>query len=376
MFKTSNLPLGVDISDLSIRAVQLYKRGKSRKILGLGSIKLKPGIIEDGNIKNFDTVIKSLKSLLSKPQFGSFKTVNAVACLPDTKTFIKVITVDKSPNKIEDTIDSEIEKNIPITIKDMYYDWQTISEGNYSYQILIGAAPKYTVNEYIQLLKGAGLQISALEIESVSICRALLREEVEKVPINLKKNYAIIDIGAKRTSLTVYSKDTIVLSISMPISGNEITNKIAQALQINREQAEKSKIICGLDKRRAQGIISNILSDTIKNLNTKIANAINYYSEHYSRYGAIDEILLCGGGANIKNLDTIINQTTSIPTKLANPFTNLSVLDENIISKLTETHEMKSDSQNKNQQTYEIKQDSSLSYTTAIGLALRNLVLD
>ena len=52
----------------------------------------------------------------------------------------------------------------------------------------------------------------------------------------------------------------------MPISGQDITDSIARTLDIKPIQAEKAKIICGLDETRAKGIIKNILADIIEEL--------------------------------------------------------------------------------------------------------------
>src|SRR3989339_71 len=230
--KISEQSFGLDISDLSLKVVQL--------------------------VKNKEIVLENLKKLINKPKLGFIDTDSVVACLPETKTYIKLIEINKNPNNINDIIQTEIEKNIPISVDDMYYDWQIINKLENQDLVLIGAAPKNIVNSHIDLLKSAGLSISALEVESMAICRSLLTEEGFKTSEESKNNYCIIDIGAKRSSLIIYSKDTIVLSVSIPISGDEATEKIAETLEIKKDQAEKAKIICGLDKTKAQGVVNKI----------------------------------------------------------------------------------------------------------------------
>jgi Tfp pilus assembly PilM family ATPase len=67
-----------------------------------------------------------LGNLLAKPKFGAVSTNEVNACLPDTKTFIKLIEVEKSPNPLPDIIRVEVEKHVPLAIKDIYYDWQVV----------------------------------------------------------------------------------------------------------------------------------------------------------------------------------------------------------------------------------------------------------
>ncbi|MDO8260499.1 MAG: pilus assembly protein PilM, partial [Candidatus Magasanikbacteria bacterium] len=264
--KKSKFPIGLDISDLSLKLIQLKQKHGKIKIQALGRQVLPKGVIENGEIINEEELLKAINKIITKPKYGTVSSDEVIACLPETKTFIKTIRIDDNPNKISDIVEHEIEKHIPFSIDEMYYDWQTIKKSeNYSL-VLVGAAPKKIVDQYTQLLNNAKLSIRALEIEPISICRCVLPEESTKFDRKISKNYAILDIGAKRTSIIIYANNTVITSISLPISGEETTEKIAKTLEISHDQAEKAKVICGLDKEKAQGVISEILCEKIDNL--------------------------------------------------------------------------------------------------------------
>jgi len=364
---------GLDISDLSLKIVQLEKYKHKINIQALSQIDLPKGIIDNGIIKDKDTAIKLLKKLINKPKFGDINSSNVVACLPEPKTYIKLIETNKTPNNINDIIENEIEKNIPISIDEMYYDWQLINKFQNKDLILIGAASKKIVDSYVDFLHSAQLSISAFEIESTAICRSLLIEENYNKTKQLPKNYCIIDIGAARSSLVIYSQNTIILSVSIPISGNEATEKIAKTLEIKKDQAEKAKIICGLDKTKAQGVIHKILSGRIDNLIKKIKNALNFYYENHQDYGPINQIILCGGGSNMKKLDELINKATGIQTIVGDPLLHLEENSEKIFKKIQTKHKIKDKTINKSEKAISVNQSVNLSYTTAIGLALRDI---
>jgi len=377
----STYPVGLDISDLSLKLVQLNKAGSKIKIQALGKMKLAEGLIENGEIKNKQGVIKAINKLIANPKFGKVSSEEIIASLPETKTFIKLIEINKSPNPLSEIIGSEIEKHIPMTINEIYYDWQIIEEREGKQLVLVGVAPKNIVNQYSALLDEAKLSPVALEIEPISLCRSLLTEEVPENKTLTNKNYGIIDIGAKRTSMTIYSKNTILFTISMPISGEQITKRIAKSLDIEIRQAEKAKIICGLDEDRAQGIIYNILSDIIKELTKKISETIEFYNQHFPDRKPLDQILLCGGGANIKNLAKIINKAVQIKITTGDALINLTEVRKNLSEILAETHNLELDfiknHKNKKQvKTLSITQDTSLTFATVIGLALRGLFIE
>lgn len=359
--------IGLDISDLNVRFVQLYRKGNVIKIQSIGHRNLPEGAIKEGVIIDEKAVADTVIEMLAKPDFGAITPSNLTACLPETKTFIKLLEIEDHPNQLEDIIPGEIEKHIPFSSDNLYYDWQKIKNKNNENFILCAAVEKNIANQYIEMLKKTKLSISALEIESIAICRSILLEESSKYPGIGNKNYALIDIGANRSSMIIYSKNTIITNISMPISGNQITKKIAKTLDIEDQKAEEAKIICGLDKEKAKGIVSEILSEMSKKLIQKIKTSLDFYYEHHPQYGDIDEIILCGGGANIKKLDQLIEKETDIKTKILSPFTN--------IHEKKETFDQYISQNKKNKQTIKIAgQNSSLSFTTAIGLALRDIV--
>lgn len=368
-------PIGLDISDLSLKLVQLYKRGDKIKIQAINKLNLHEGIIKDGEVLDKEKLIDKINELISRPAYGKVNTNDVIACLPETKTFIKLIKIPKTPNPLPEIIEGEMEKHIPMAINDIYYDWQIIENSADAQDVLIGVAPKNIVDQYINLFDEAKLFTNALEIEPVSLCRSLLSSENPK--IHTAGNYGIIDIGAQRTSLTIYSKNTILFTLSMPISGEKITRSIAEILKIEISQAEKAKIICGLDENKAQGIIKNILIDMVDKLTRKINEAVDYYENHFPDRGPLNQILLCGGGANIKNLAEIINKSISIEVKRGDALVNLKENPENFSKILTETHKITSDLVKDNgkndKKTISVAQDTSLTFATAIGLALRGI---
>jgi len=377
--KSSIYPIGLDISDLSLKLVQLQKQGGKIKIQALGRVNLPAGLIVEGEIKSKEKVIEMIKKLIDKPKFGKVSSNKVVACLPETKTFIKLIEIEKNPNELADVIETEIEKHVPLLLDEIFYDWQVIGDKGDKQLVLIGAAPKKIINQYTNLLDEAGLSVEALEIEPMALCRSLLEEETPGFKGASDRNCAIIDIGATRTSLVIYSKNTILFNVSVPISGEKITEDIASSLDIEKGQAEKAKIICGLDEGKAQGVIKKVLSDTINDLNNRVKEAIEFYNNHFSDRGSLNQILICGGGANIKGIDKIIKQAVSLEASRGDALINLGEAKEKFSKLLSETHNLeisffKNKKSSKNR-SLSITQDSSLTFATAIGLALRGIFI-
>lgn len=372
--KHSKYPIGLDISDLSLKMVQLKKNHDKIFIQSFGKKQLASGIISDGSILDKEKLVHEISDLISRPLFGTVSSNKIIASLPETKTFLKLLEIEKTANALSAIIGSEIEKHVPFTSEELYFDWQIMEKRADSELVLVGAAPKNLIDQYLEVFKMIDLPVLGLEIESVAISRSILKEESPKNN-HQAHNYAIIDIGASHTTMIIYAHNTIVTTISMPISGTGITAKIADTLKIKPDQAEKAKLICGFDKTIAQGIITDILEDTIKKLTSKIISALNFYNDHYSDFGNIDKIYLSGGGSNIKNLDKILTTNLKIKTEIGNVFTNIDENQATYKEHLTERHSIDPNIvKNPKKQKLNTKQDSAPSYATAIGLALKHVL--
>jgi type IV pilus assembly protein PilM len=281
-------------------------------------------------------------------------------------------------------VKNELEKHVPLPADELYFDWQIIGDSGRSHLVLIGAAPKKTVDDYLSLLAEARLSASAVETEPISVCRCLLEEENPSYR-GASKNSLIIDIGATDASLTFYSKKTILFSVNLPISGEEITRKISTALHIDRERAEKVKIMFGVVNNSEESAAEKIIDDMADELKIKCTEAIAFFNHHFSAWGPIDKIILCGGGANIKNLEKLIKKETGINTIKGDVFLNFRGNKKSLFSGFHRSFSLNTDflaeeddkkvkaGQSK---TVKISHDVSLCYVTAIGLALRGLFVN
>lgn len=345
--------LGLDISDQSLKAVQFKRTLTDRLTLsGMSQIDLPAGVFNEGELKKPEVLGEAISHLIAKPLVGKFTTAYTVASLPDTKTFIKVVDIPPmSAEEIPQAVRYEAEHHIPIPIEETYWDWQQISTGeaaNKRLPILLGVAPRAIVDSYTQALTAAKLMPTTLEIEAAAIVRSLMLAHAGPT----SSAVMIIDIGAARTGLIVHDQNTIQFAVSLPISGQKITSTIATTLNLTEAQAEKAKILCGLDPKKCHGAMADILHAVMDDLVRRIRESIVFYAEHFPGGHKINKVILCGGGANFKSIDEYLGDKLEVEVKRGNPWLNLEPSPA------------------------PLKPSELIAYSTAIGLALRNFLLN
>ena len=189
-------------------------------------------------------------------------------------------------------------------------------------KVLIGAVPKITADSYTYLLDSIGLMPIDLEIEAISLARAMITSD---------KNYidearALLDLGATRSGLIIYDNNTIQFSTSLNYSGEIIDTAIAQELKITHQAAEELKIKNGVryqgkDKQNIKyiKIISRLNNQLVADLKT----TMEFYSEHFSGHNTINHITMSGGMANWSGLDNFLSAKLKISSHPGDAWKNL-----------------------------------------------------
>lgn len=341
---TTEVAFGLDISDRGLRLIQLEKKAKKIKVQLYNEIKLPPDCITGGEIKQPKVFLDSLNKMI-KTKIGHGKLSDEViSVLPEEKTFFKILNMPLvADEEIVPKIKELLPQDIPVDFNDIYMDYQLMEKNDNGLTVLVGVSPKNIIESYVDILAKANLIPTVLEIESAPISRLLLEQS------QIGKPQIIIDIGAQRTGLFLYDK-TIKFTVSLPVSGNQITKHIADTLEMKWDEAEKAKIVCGLDKTKCHGALLEIFSDVIGELNSRITKAINFYYYNFPDAKKIERILLCGGGANFIDIASVLQEKIKIPVIISNPWEII---------------------ENPNKSFF--NEQRSQSFTTALGLGLRGL---
>jgi len=280
IFRQSALPIGLDISDISLRLVQftVSKTGKREVQAYVDKVIPKEAIIGD-QIKNPRVLVSTIRAAIKNPQFGKFVGNEVVASIPETKSFVRVIEMPQmSETETKEAIKWEAEQYVPLPIGQVYLDWVALEKydgGNEGrMKVLLIASPRDYVDDLTSYIKEAGLQPVALEVESQATARSLIgRNEHEITSL-------LLDINALRSSFIVYDQGSLQFTSSIPIAGHSFTESITKVLNIPFDKAEAVKRKVGLEKEAESGMVRKALLPVLSNLVAEIRNTLKFYEEH------------------------------------------------------------------------------------------------
>ena len=340
-----NKYLGLDLSDLSVKVFQLEKKGNIDKIRSYNSKSISPGLIDNGKIINKEKVGLIVKEAVEKSGPKKISSRKVVCSLPESKVFLRIISIPRiSEEEAREAVKWEIEASIPLSADQVYYDWQFLDQEDNKQNVLTVAVSKEVVDDLIYVLEYAGLSVYALEMESIASVRSL-------IPKNASKNesYLIVDMGGDKTSFVITKSNIPHFTSSIPFSADGITDSIAKCLNISKQEAEKIKTLRGIEHFSEDDSIFNSVKPFLENLSVEIEKTLDFYQDMSKIPAKINRIIISGGGANLKGLVPYLTTRLKKEVVLGDPWINLN-LGKNLPP---------------------VSRENSISYATAVGLAMR-----
>lgn len=346
---------GMDLNDSSLKIAKLKKRRKGFVLESFNEVTIAPGVIKGGLIQNKEALTQVIQQACKKVIGKKLGTKHVIASLPEEKSFSQIIQMPKMTiEELKLAVPFEAENYIPLTIDNVYLDFETINpiknDENHLH-VLINVMPKSIIDSYVDCFKKAGLIPHILEVESQSIARALIKNGQVESPL------VIIDLGISNTSLIIFFGGFIRFTASIPISSSQLTQAISDSLGVSVTDAEELKVKHGLNKKGEQKYnIESAINPILSELVLQIKKYINFFYGHIPHEHSlsdikIERIILCGGGANLKKLPAFLYKELKIPVELGNPFINII--------------------RQKPGRADTLPYSKILSFTTVLGLALR-----
>ena len=368
-FKQANNPLGLDMSGMSLKLVQLTGRGDNLNVQAYADLPVPKEVFSEDIIKDSALLVRTIKKALAIPHFGKFTTTDVVASIPEIKSFVRVIQMPEvSEEEAAEAIPWEAEAYFPMPISQVYLDWMILPHTAVSVgptnqtevtgkkmTVLIIASPRDYVDDFTRVLKEAGLRPLALEVESQATARSLVSRADETV--------LIMDINTLRTSMIIYDKDTLEFTSSIPVAGKIFTDSISRSLGVSFEEAEKLKRKYGLDEAAEKGMPRKALIPVLNNLLGEVKNTMRFFEEHAPADTKISRLLLCGGSSKLKHLPSFLHDQFTHSESPEHPLRSLPGMKVELANPWIKVLKKK--------QTPPMSREDSLSYATAIGLALR-----
>lgn len=334
--------VGIDFGTHSVKAVELKNISSKPELANLG-VQLTPkGVINSEERQDQKKLAEALKVLYSN---SKIKNVNVVMALPEFSVFTRFLEFPGvKPEELKQAVQYEAKQYIPIPLDQVQMSFIIIgfNEEKNAPRVLLVAAPRKTIEIYMNVANFANLDLIAIETESVAMGRAMFRSMG-------KKDCVMLDFGANSTDMSIMTNGALVFSQSIPIGSDALTQSIVNVFNFDYNRAEQFKRGYGLLPNVVEGKIYNALLPIVGSIMTEVRRGVEFY-KNKTMNAAPTEYLLNGDGALLPGLTEFVSKSLGVSAQIANPWLNIEedMKYKNILSK------------------------AGPSYSVAIGLALKD----
>jgi type IV pilus assembly protein PilM len=345
-FGSSNV-VGLDIGTSSVKLVEIEKVKDDYHLKNIGIARLPQDTIVNGTIIHGELLEQTIKNLFRNYKI---KNKNVAISISGHPVIIKKITTPlMTEDELEQSIPFEAEQYIPFSLEEVNLDFQILGpseDKSKQMNVMLVAAKKALLNDYVAVLQNAGLKASIVDIDVFALGNMFAANYAPAENTNV----GLIDIGASVTNINIVKNGISQFTRDIFMGGNQVTEEIQKQLSIGHEEAEKLK--CG---ERIEGIDAPLLEEIIQKTLSIIAAEIQRSLEFFtsSTYGELHHIYLSGGGAQVKGFMETLAKKINIPIEFTNPFQAIKY----------------------NENTFDLEYLKELSPLSAVGvgLALRSL---
>jgi type IV pilus assembly protein PilM len=311
-----DLVVGLDIGSHAIKVCQLKRSSNSFAIVTLGSTVLPEGAVDDGTLNDPEVVGTAIAELFKNLKIKNRTVGFSISGYSVIVKKVNLAVMDEA--QLESHITAEAEQYIPFDIEDVYLDYQdlkTNSKDNDRTDVMLVAAKKEIVDDYLQMLRNIDLNPVLVDVDGFAL------ENSYEHNYRINENVALVDIGATKMNINIISQGVSVVARDIIVGSRQLTEQIMNAFDIDFEKAEAIKLGFSPAEEKQQEV-EEIFATTCTQWVLEIKKAIDlYHSNHPDQ--PLNRLILSGGGAKVSGLIAFLSQETGIAVELFNPFLNM-----------------------------------------------------
>ncbi len=318
--------VAVDISQSSIKALKMSWQEGRWHIEHMGRLALAEDVFDGFVVRDETLLATSIRELFSNL---SIKDTRVAIALPDNSVISKMIQVSQGleDNEIEELIQLEAEKYVPIALDDLCFDFQTVpgeSRSDLS-NVWLVATRKENIDSRVRAFEMAQLEVKVVELESNVLLKALSYLKLTD------QNIMVLDVGAYSTKQYVFEHGRLIYMNEDEFGGRQLTYLAASFYDMTPESFLKLMSSQQLPQDFDQEIYQPFLKSSTQQILRMIDNFIAT-----KKVDSLDGVYLLGGTSGLVGLlealqhQVLSSDKSDLAIDLLNPFSQTQVVDQDI----------------------------------------------
>lgn len=305
---------GLDIGSSFIKLVQFRGKSDRLELVNLAVGKISPGASEE-------EVVEVLRRIIEE---GQIKISTLITSIPRHMAVVRLVNLPSNDEReLREMVRFEAERQMPFPLSQMEMDFQIISTQGGASKVLIVAVQKRDIQSHLSLLHQLGLSVEAIQLSSFAIFNCLkFNGEIEE-----KKVTALLYLGARTMEIDVFRDGSFHFSQSVTGGMSGYSKALQKELGISAEAAEQLKTEAGIPEMgggEKEKKMARAFEIWLKHILSQVRRSFRIYRAQPDGT-EVEELILSGGGANLKNLDSILQERLGLNVRLIDPLRKVRV---------------------------------------------------
>lgn len=325
--------IGVDLGSTAVRAAELTV-GDPPGLVRAAQVRLGPGIVENGEVRDPSALSDALKELWNR---GGFKGKQVFMGVGNQRVIVREVTLPALPDKeLRESLPFQVQEFIPLPVDDAILDYDVVEEfedeGRRLVRLLLVAAQKDMVGQVIGAATGARLEPVGVDLVPFALVRSIGSESGLGLDTD-PGGEAVIDIGADVTNICVHERGTPRFVRILPSGGHDVTLAIGRALGMEDDAAETAKRDTGGDgapSAEAERVAASRAATFVD----EVRSSLDFYLAQ-TPGARIQRVVVSGGGSKLRGLLDLMRERLATNVDRGHPFqkvnAQLSLPEEELI---------------------------------------------
>ena len=309
--------LGLDITTSSVKLIEQAPAGKSYRVESYAAEATPPNAINEKSIVDVDAVGDAIRKVVKRS--GTRCREAAVAIAGDAViTKVIQLPINLGENELEGQVEIQADQYIPFPMEEVSYDFEVIGPSEADpdmLDVLLVATRSENVDQRRAAVEAGGLEPRVVDVEAFALENAceLMRHQMPDG--GMDQQVALVDFGAANTTFSVLQNLRVIYTRDFAFGGQQLTEEIMRTYGLSLEEAGRSKKEGGLPSNYSPEVLDPFIDD----MTQQVSRSLQFFLASGGGREQPDQILVCGGCANIPGVADVISSKVGIPTEVGDP---------------------------------------------------------
>ena len=324
LFSSKQKPLlGLDITTSSVKLVELARSGDTYRVEAYAAEPTPLNAVSEKAIVDAEAVGEAVRRAVKR---SGARSKDAAIAISGDAAITKVIQMPSNLGEaeLEGQVELQADQYIPFPMEEVSYDFEIVGPTEKDpdmMDVLLVATRTENVDQRQAAVEAAGLDAKVVDVEAFALENACHLLTHQMPSGGMDHTVAVADFGASSTTFSVLRDLKVIYTRDFAFGGAQLTEEIMRTYGLSLEDAGRAKKEGGLPSNYQPEVLDPFIDD----MTQQVSRSLQFFLASGGGREQPQQIVVCGGCANIPGVAEVIESRVGIPTQIGDPLGQMKI---------------------------------------------------